>query len=99
MLSTHLTEVIKAHMPELLTHIEVQKLLTELPKDHADLLKEIVPSQITTTGIQRVLQLLLAERVSIRDLGAILEAISEVVGRSRIPRDIARALRHCGVVG
>ena len=92
-LSTHLTEVIKAHMPDLLTHIEVQKLLGELPKDHADLLKEIVPSQITTTGIQRVLQLLLGERVSIRDLGAILEAISEVVGSVKNPRDIVEHVR------
>ncbi|MCG6121969.1 MAG: flagellar biosynthesis protein FlhA [Microvirga sp.] len=92
-LSTHLTEIIKAHMPDLLTHIEVQKLLGDLPKDHADLLKEIVPAQITTTGVQRVLQLLLAERVSIRDLGAILEAISEVVGSVKSPRDIVEHVR------
>ena len=57
-ISTHLTEVLKSHMPELLSHGEVQKLLRELPKDHADLVKEIVPNQISTTGIQRVLQLL-----------------------------------------
>ncbi|TVR08671.1 MAG: flagellar biosynthesis protein FlhA [Salinarimonadaceae bacterium] len=92
-LSTHLTEAIKAHMPELLTHIEVQKLLGDLPKEHADLLKEIVPGQITTTGVQRVLQLLLSERVSIRDLGAILEAISEVVGSVKSPRDIVEHVR------
>ena len=92
-LSTHLTEIIKANMPELLTHIEVQKLLNELPKEHTELLREIVPSQITTTGIQRVLQLLLAERVSIRDLGTILEAIAEVVGGIKNPRDIVEHVR------
>jgi flagellar biosynthesis protein FlhA len=92
-LSTHLTEVIKANMPELLTHVEVQKLLAELPKEHAELLREISPSQITTTGIQRVLQLLLAERVSIRDLGTILEAIAEVVGGVKNPRDIVEHVR------
>jgi flagellar biosynthesis protein FlhA len=92
-LSTHLTEIIKANMPELLTHIEVQKLLNELPKEHTELLREIVPSQITTTGIQRVLQLLLAERVSIRDLGTILEAIAEVVGGVKNPRDIVEHVR------
>jgi flagellar biosynthesis protein FlhA len=92
-LSTHLTEVIKANMPELLTHIEVQKLLNELPKEHTELLREIVPSQITTTGIQRVLQLLLTERVSIRDLGTILEAIAEVVGGVKNPRDIVEHVR------
>ncbi len=93
-LSTHLTEVIKANMSELLSHIEVQKLLRELPKEHADLVKEMVPSQITATGIQRVLQLLLAERVSIRDLGTILEGVSEVVGATRAPRDIVEHVRQ-----
>ena len=78
--STHLTEIIKAHVSELLNHVEVQKLLRELSKDHAELLKEVVPSQIGTTGIQRVLQFLLAERVSIRDLGSIVEGIAEVAG-------------------
>ncbi|MGJ3263005.1 MAG: flagellar biosynthesis protein FlhA [Salinarimonas sp.] len=93
-LSTHLTEVVKANMAELLSHIEVQKLLRDLPKEHADLVKEMVPSQITATGVQRVLQLLLAERVSIRDLGTILEGISEVVGGTRAPREIVEHVRQ-----
>jgi flagellar biosynthesis protein FlhA len=92
-ISTHLTEVIKANMPELLSHIEVQKLLRELPKEHAELVKEIVPSQISTTGIQRVLQLLLTERVSIRDLGSIIEGIADVVGTHKNPRDIVEHVR------
>ena len=92
-LSTHLTEVIKGHTAELLSHVEVQKLVKELPKDHADLVREIVPSQISTTGIQRVLQLLLAERVSIRDLGTILEGIADIVAAVKNPRDIAEHVR------
>jgi flagellar biosynthesis protein FlhA len=92
-LSTHLTEVIKANMPDLLSHIEVQKLLKELPKEHAELIKEIVPVQISTTGIQRVLQLLLAERVSIRDLGSIIEGIAEVAGTLKNPRDMVEHVR------
>jgi flagellar biosynthesis protein FlhA len=92
-LTTHLTEVIKAHMAELLSHVEVQKLLKELPKEHAELVKEIVPAQIATTGIQRVLQLLLTERVSIRDLGAIVEGIAEVAGMLKNPRDIVEHVR------
>lgn len=91
--STHLTEVIKAHVSELLNHVEVSKLLRELPKEHTELLKEIVPSQISTTGIQRVLQFLLAERVSIRDLGAIVEAIAEVAGGVKNPRDVVEHVR------
>ncbi|WP_267425560.1 flagellar biosynthesis protein FlhA [Methylobacterium sp. GC_Met_2] len=91
--STHLTELIKAHVSELLNHVEVSKLLRELSKDHTDLLKEIVPSQISTTGIQRVLQFLLAERVSIRDLGAIVEAVAEVAGGVKNPRDVVEHVR------
>ncbi|WP_342151776.1 flagellar biosynthesis protein FlhA [Methylorubrum sp. SB2] len=92
-ISTHLTEVIKAHVSELLNHVEVQKLLRELPKEHTELLKEVVPTQIATTGIQRVLQLLLAERVSVRDLGAIVEGIAEVAGHVKNPRDIVEHVR------
>ncbi len=92
-ISTHLTEVLKANMPELLSHVETQKLLKELPKEHADLVKDIVPSLISTTGIQRVLQLLLAERVSIRDLGNIIEGISEAAGSLKNPRDIVEHVR------
>lgn len=92
-IATHLTEVIKNNMSELLSFVEVQKLLKDLPKAHQDLLKEIVPAQIATTGIQRILQLLLAERVSIRDLGTILEAIAEVSGAMRDPRMIVEHIR------
>ncbi|MCJ2115788.1 flagellar biosynthesis protein FlhA [Methylobacterium sp. J-001] len=91
--STHLTELIKAHVSELLNHVEVSKLLRELPKEHAELLKEIVPSQISTTGVQRVLQFLLSERVSIRDLGAIVEGIAEVAGAVKNPRDVVEHVR------
>ncbi len=91
--STHLTEVIKAHVSELLNHVEVQKLMRELPKEHGDLLKEVCPSQISTTGIQRVLQFLLLERVSIRDLGTIVEGIAEVAGGVKNPRDVVEHVR------
>lgn len=90
---THLTEIIRTNMPELLSHAETQKLLRELPKDHTDLIRDIVPGQISATGIQRVLQMLLAERVSIRDLAAIVEAIADVAGASRDPRAIAEHVR------
>ncbi|GEP02352.1 flagellar biosynthesis protein FlhA [Methylobacterium oxalidis] len=91
--STHLTEIIKAHVSELLNHVEVQKLLRELPKEHTELLKEVVPAQISTTGIQRVLQFLLSERVSIRDLGTIVEGVAEVAGSVKNPRDIVEHVR------
>lgn len=92
-IATHLTEVIKNNMSELLSFVEVQKLMKDLPKAHQDLIKEIVPGHISTTGIQRILQLLLAERVSIRDLGTILEAVAEVAGAMRDPRMIVEHIR------
>ncbi|MFY8101005.1 MAG: FHIPEP family type III secretion protein, partial [Allorhizobium sp.] len=92
-LSTHLTEILKGNMADLLSYAEVQKLLKDLPKEQSDLVKDIVPSQISITGIQRVLQALLAERVSIRDLGTILEGIAEATGFTRNPRDIAEHVR------
>ncbi|MGO8914993.1 MAG: flagellar biosynthesis protein FlhA [Stellaceae bacterium] len=82
-ITTHLTEVIKDNMAELLSYAETQKLLDELDKSHQKLIADMVPSQISVGGIQRVLQNLLAERVSIRDLPTILEGISEACGYSR----------------
>jgi flagellar biosynthesis protein FlhA len=92
-ISTHLTEVIKNNTGDLVSFVDVQKLLKDLSKEHQELIKEIVPTQISTTGIQRVLQLLLSERVSIRDLGAILEAISEIAGAVRDPRLVMEHVR------
>lgn len=91
--TTHLTELIRANMPDLLSYAETQKLLRELPKDHADLVKDIVPSAISATSLQRVLQTLLAERVSIRDLATIIEAVAEVASVWRDPRMIAEHVR------
>ncbi|MBI4183107.1 MAG: flagellar biosynthesis protein FlhA [Proteobacteria bacterium] len=82
-ITTHLTEVIKENMPELLSYAETQKLLDDLDKEHQKLVSDIVPSQITVGGIQRVLQNLLRERISIRDLPTILEGISEACGHTR----------------
>ena len=82
-ITTHLTEVIKDNMAEMLSFAETQKLLDELDKDQQKLIADMVPAQISVGGIQRVLQNLLAERVSIRDLPTILEGISEACGHTR----------------
>lgn len=99
-LTTHLTEILKANMPELLSYAEVRKLLDELTDENQKLVDDIIPSHISLTGVQRVLQHLLDERVSIRDLPTILEAIAEATShtqniimitehvRSRISRQI-----------
>jgi len=92
-LATHLTELIKANMSDLLSYAEVQKLLKELPKEQAELVKDIVPASISVTGIQRVLQILLSERISIRDLSTILEGIADGVPFTRNPVALAEHVR------
>jgi flagellar biosynthesis protein FlhA len=92
-LSTHLTELIKANVSELLSYAEVSKLIKELPKEQSELIKDIVPTQITLSGIQRVLQFLLAERISIRDLSTILEGIAEAIPGTRNPATLAEHVR------
>ena len=92
-LSTHLTETIKANISELLTYGDVQKLLKELKGEQAKLVEDLVPSQITVSGLQRVLQTLLSERISVRDLGTILEGVSEATGMTRNTDNIAEHVR------
>jgi flagellar biosynthesis protein FlhA len=92
-LSTHLTELLKNNMSDLLSYGEVQKLLKDLPKEQGELVKDIVPAQVTISAIQRVLQLLLAERISIRDLSTILEGIADALAFSRNPATMVEHVR------
>jgi flagellar biosynthesis protein FlhA len=79
-ITTHLTELIRDNMAELLSYAEAQKLLDELKPEHKKLVEDMVPAQISIGGIQRVLKNLLQERIPIRDLPTILEGISEACG-------------------
>jgi flagellar biosynthesis protein FlhA len=92
-ISTHLTEVLKSNVSELLSYANVQSLLSGLPKEQQKLVEDIVPGQITVSGVQRVLQALLTERISIRDLPTILEGIAEVAGPGRTPQSVAEHVR------
>jgi flagellar biosynthesis protein FlhA len=76
-LTTHLTEILKENMPDLLSYGEVQKLLKDLSAEEKKLVEDLIPSVATASTVQRVLQALLKERVSIRDLPTILEGIAE----------------------
>jgi len=92
-ITTHLTELVKDNMAELLSHAETQKLLDELPKENQKLVADLIPGQISVGGVQRVLQSLLSERVSIRDLPNILEGIAEAAGYSRNVNAIVEHVR------
>jgi flagellar biosynthesis protein FlhA len=81
---THLTETIRAHAAELLTRQETRQLLDRLKESNAAVVEEVVPDVLTVGEIQRVLQALLHEGVSIRDLGSIVEAAGD---KARVTRD------------
>ena len=91
--TTHLTEVVKDNMAELMSYAETQKLVEDLGKEHQKLIGDLIPAQISMSGIQRVLQNLLAERISIRDLPAILEGVSEACGYTRNVNQITEHVR------
>jgi flagellar biosynthesis protein FlhA len=92
-ISTHLTEVLKANVADLLSYANVQSLLSGLPKDQQKLVEDIVPGLITVSGVQRVLQALLNERISVRDLSTILEGIAEIAGPGRSVQTITEHVR------
>jgi flagellar biosynthesis protein FlhA len=93
-LTTHLTEVVRQTMAELLSFAETQKLLDDLPREQQKLVAELIPTQISVGGVQRVLQALLAERVSIRDLPTVLEGIQEgIAAQARAVPAIAAHVR------
>jgi flagellar biosynthesis protein FlhA len=83
---THLTEVIRTHASELLTRQETRNLLDQLKEVNAAVVDEVVPDVLSLGEIQRVLQALLREGVSVRDLGAIVEAVGD---KARLTRDPA----------
>ncbi|HVA88847.1 MAG TPA: flagellar biosynthesis protein FlhA [Chloroflexota bacterium] len=73
--ATHLTELIKQHAPEILDRQQTQKLITNLKSEHPAVVEEVIPGLISVGEVQRVLQALLHERISIRNLSSILESI------------------------
>ena len=91
---THLTETIRAHAAELLTRQETRQLLDQLKEVNAAVVDEVVPDVLSVGEIQRVLQALLREGVSIRDLGAIVEAIGDKARLTRDPAMLAEYARQ-----
>ncbi len=92
-ITTHLTEVIKDNMAELLTRNETEKLLDEIRESHGKLIDELIPAQMSMGILQKVLQTLLKERVSIRDLPSILEALSDAVTQTKSITQLTEIVR------
>ncbi len=93
-LITHLTEVIRRHAHELLGRQEVQQLLDTIAKSKPKVVEELVPQQLTVGGVQKVLQALLREGVSIRDLITILETLADHAPRTKDTEQLTEYARH-----
>jgi flagellar biosynthesis protein FlhA len=83
---THLTETIRAHAGEMLTRQDTRQLLDQLKETNAAVVEEVIPDVLSLGEVQRVLQSLLKEGVSIRDLGTIVESVGD---KARVTRDPA----------
>ncbi len=92
-LLTHLSEVIRNNLPQLLSYKDMKALLDRQDPEYRKLADEICTSHITYPGLQAVLKLLLAERVSIRNLHLIIEAIAEIAPHVRRTEQIVEHVR------
>jgi flagellar biosynthesis protein FlhA len=92
-LLTHLSEVIRNNLPQLLSYKDMKALIDRLDPEYKKLSDEICSSHITYPGLQAVLKLLLAERVSIRNLHLIIEAIAEIAPHVRRTEQIVEHVR------
>ena len=90
---THLSEVIRNNLGHLLSYKDLRALTDRLEPEYKRLLEETCPSLLSFSGLQAILKLLLAERVSIRNLHLILEAIAEVAPHVRKPEAIVEHVR------
>ena len=93
-LATHLAEVIRQHAHELLSRAETKRLLDLLGDTHPKLVEELVPKLLSLGEVQKVLQQLLREQVSIRDLASILESLLDVASASKHPVLLVEAARQ-----
>ncbi|TAK77567.1 MAG: flagellar biosynthesis protein FlhA [Dehalococcoidia bacterium] len=93
-LITHLSELIKRHSPELLSRQDVQTLLNHLKEEYPAVVDELVPGVLTVGEVQGVLQLLLSEHVSIRDLVTIAETLADLGRQTKDVEILAEGTRQ-----
>jgi flagellar biosynthesis protein FlhA len=93
-LATHLAEVVKQHAHELLTRQETKRLLDRLAESHPKLVEELVPKVLSLGEVQKTLQQLLREQVSIRDLSTILESLLDLAPANKHPVGLVEGVRQ-----
>jgi flagellar biosynthesis protein FlhA len=93
-ITTHLSEIIRQHAPSIISRQDVQALLDGVKAEHPALVGELVPELLSIGEVQKVLQHLLAERISIRDLVTILEALADTARSTRDPDHLGERVRQ-----
>src|ERR1700678_2417207 len=93
-LAAHLAELIRQNAHDLLTRQETKRLIDRLADSHPKLVEELTPKLMSLGEVQKVLQQLLREQVSIRDLGTILETLVEAAATNKNPVILVEAARH-----
>ena len=91
---THLTELLKSHQHELLSREGVQELLDRFAQDYPKVVEELVPNLLSLGGLQKVLQNLLREQISIRDLLTILETLADYAPMTKDPLVLTEYVRQ-----
>ena len=92
-IATHMNKVLRENASELLSHDEAQKLLDKLAVKSPKLVEELVPGKLSLGVVTRTLQSLLQESVPIRDMRSVVEALTEVSGRTQDPDQLAQLIR------
>jgi flagellar biosynthesis protein FlhA len=93
-LAAHLAELIKRNAHELLSRVETRRLIDRLNDSHPKLVEELIPKLMTLGEVQKVLQQLLREQVSIRDMGTILESLVDTAANNKNPIALVEAARQ-----
>jgi flagellar biosynthesis protein FlhA len=93
-LVTHLSETVKRHCHEILSRQDVQNLLDNLKQTHPTVVNELIPAQLTVGQVQRILQNLLVEGISIRNLAGILEKVGDYAAVTKNPDELSEHARR-----
>ncbi|NBS60306.1 MAG: EscV/YscV/HrcV family type III secretion system export apparatus protein, partial [Betaproteobacteria bacterium] len=94
MIATHLMETLKSNAAELLGRQDVQEMVDTIKKTHPALVDDLIPSRVSLATLHRVLQRLLRERVPIRDLITILEAVGDAADTTKDPEQLTEHARR-----
>src|ERR1043165_6786931 len=93
-LVTHLSEIVKRHCHEILSRQDVQNLIDNLKQTHPTVVNELIPGQLTVGAVQRILQNLLSEGISIRNLAGILEKVGDFASVTKNPDELSEYARR-----